>query len=413
MNRKLIGPFSQILPMTELPLKGALSNEDLPVIQHGGIVIDDNKIVEIDAFESLAFFKLSYSEIIELENNHVALPGFIDAHTHICFAGSRAKDYEMRNSGISYLEIAKQGGGIWDTVQRTRAASQEDLQLGLKSRISKLISNGITTVEIKTGYGLSVETEIKMLRAITEIKKESQIDIVLTCLAAHMIPKDYKGSGEQYLGDIIKDIFPILKSQFECHRIDAFVEEEAFGLRQIKPYLQEARLQGFDITVHADQFSPIASPLAIDLGAVSVDHLEASTDAEIALIANSKTVATVLPGASLGLGIPFAPARKLLNAGACLAIASDWNPGSGPMGDLLTQAALLGAYEKLSSAEVFAGITYRAARALRQDDRGKLEKGTLADIVSFPCKDYREILYNQGALKPNAVWKNGQKLFSR
>ena len=165
---------------------------------------------------------------------------------------------------------------------------------------------------------------------------------------------------------------------------------------------------GFDLVVHADQFTTGGSRIAVETGALSADHLEASTDIEIKQLAASDTVAVVLPGASLGLGIGFAPARKLLDAGASMAIASDWNPGSAPMGDLLTQAAILGAFEKLSTAETFAALTFRAAKALNLNDRGTIEPGKLADMQAFPCADYREILYHQGKLKPAKVWKRGE-----
>lgn len=167
---------------------------------------------------------------------------------------------------------------------------------------------------------------------------------------------------------------------------------------------------GFDITVHADQFSTGGSEVAVNVGAVSADHLEASGEEEIKRLAASETVAVALPGASLGLGMGFAPARKLLNAGACLAIASDWNPGSAPMGDLLLQASVLSAYEKLTTAETFAGLTFRAAKALNLYDRGILEKGKLADMQAYPCTDYREILYHQGKLKPIKVYKKGEAI---
>ncbi len=166
---------------------------------------------------------------------------------------------------------------------------------------------------------------------------------------------------------------------------------------------------GFDITIHADQFTTGGSAVAVKLGAVSADHLEASRDTEIKLLANSDTVAVVLPGASLGLGMQYAPARKLLDAGACLAIASDWNPGSAPMGDLLTQAAILGAAEKLNTAETFAGLTYRAAKALNLNDRGIIAPGMRADMQAYPCSDFREILYHQGKLKPAQVWPADKK----
>ncbi|MEL7065689.1 MAG: amidohydrolase family protein, partial [Bacteroidota bacterium] len=185
-------------------------------------------------------------------------------------------------------------------------------------------------------------------------------------------------------------------------------EEGAFSVEMGREYLQRAKTMGFDITVHADQFSAGGSALAVEVGALSADHLEASGPREIERLANSEVIAIALPGASLGLGCDFTPARKLLDADGALAIASDWNPGSGPMGDLLCQAAILGTYEKLSTAEVLAGITFRAAAALGMKDRGRLIKGNLADFNLFEGDDYREILYHQGRLKPARVYKRGE-----
>lgn len=208
--------------------------------------------------------------------------------------------------------------------------------------------------------------------------------------------------------EISSELFSILKRDNLSSRIDAFLEEGAFSPTMIAPYFDKALEMGFHITVHADQFSSAGSATAVQYGAISADHLEASTEKEIQLLANSNTVATALPGASIGLGCNFAPARKLLDAGAVLAIASDWNPGSAPMGNLLVQAAILGTFEKLTNAEVLAGITYRAATALGLEDRGKIKTGLLADLIAFPTSDYKEILYHQGMLTPSMVWKRGQ-----
>jgi imidazolonepropionase len=201
-------------------------------------------------------------------------------------------------------------------------------------------------------------------------------------------------------------VLPVIKQQNLSNRIDIFIEESAFNTSDALHYLAKAKQLGFEVTVHADQFTTGGSEVAVKARAVSADHLEASTDYEIRLLAHSDTVAVTLPGASLGLGMPYAPARKLLDAGACLAIASDWNPGSAPMGDLLMQAAVMSAAEKLSAVEVFAGLTFRAAKALKLSDRGILAKGKLADMQAYPCGDYREILYYQGKLKPDLVYTN-------
>ncbi len=409
-----IGPFSQILPMTHLKINGSIHDNDLPLIEDGGIVIRNGRIEKIGPYRNLKS-ELAGEEVTErvLEGSHVCLPGFIDAHTHICYGGSRARDYAMRNSGKSYLEIAREGGGIWDTVTQTRKTSEDELARGIVKRAKRHLKNGVTTIEVKSGYGLSVEEELKMLRAIGEASTLSAQDLIPTCLAAHICPKDFEGSSQEYLDTIMQELFPQIKEQDLCRRVDIFVEESAFTTEEAESYLRFAREMGFDLTIHADQFTTGGSQLAVKMGAISADHLEASTEKEIKLLAGSTVIATALPGASLGLGCAFTPARKILDAGGALAIASDHNPGSGPMGDLLTQAAILGAFEKLSNAEVLAGITFRAAAALNLEDRGALAIGSRADLAVFHTGHYNEILYNQGNLKPCMVWKNGQLVFDK
>ena len=397
--KTLHGPFTQILPLTGMSLKGALTDDQLQGITAGGVLIENGLILSVGDFETLRKNNTSV-QINEIETEAVLLPGFVDCHTHICFAGSRAKDYAMRIQGKTYLEIAKAGGGIWDSVTQTRTADEATLTESLLKRIERHLAEGVTTIEVKSGYGLSVEQELKQLRAIKAASTQTKASIVATCLAAHMVPKDFSGSQTEYLQHVLTYLLPVIKKESLAKRIDIFIEESAFNDDNATIYLNKAKQMGFDITVHADQFTTSGSKAAVNAGAVSADHLEASGDNEIKLLAASNTVAVTLPGASLGLGMQYAPARKLLDAGACLAIASDWNPGSAPMGDLLMQAAVMSAAEKLSTAEVFAGLTYRAAKALNLTDRGTLAIGMRADIQAYPVNDYREILYQQGKLKP-------------
>jgi imidazolonepropionase len=297
---------------------------------------------------------------------------------------------------------------IRSTVQKTRELSQHELQTITEIRANQLLKDGVTTAEVKSGYGLSVESELKMLRAINNAFTE--VDLIPTCLAAHICPKDFEGTTKEYLNQIRIELLPIVKTEKLSNRVDIFIEDSAFSVSDAREYLREVKDLGFDIVIHGDQFSVGGSQLAIEMNAVSVDHLEASDMAAIENIAHSNVIATVLPGASIGLGIPFAPARKLLDAGACLAIASDWNPGSAPNGDLFMQASILGVYEKLTIAETLAGITSRSAAALKLNDRGILKKGNIADIVAFKTNDYREVIYRQGKLKPEKVWKKGKAL---
>jgi imidazolonepropionase len=401
--KKLVGPFTQILPLTGLALKGALKDEQLQVILQGGVLVEDGLIVAVDDFEKLRAANPS-AQIEEVTGHHVLLPGFIDCHTHICFAGSRAKDYALRTAGKTYLEIARAGGGIWDSVTQTRAADGAALTDLLLKRVERHLAEGVTTIEVKSGYGLSIEGELKQLKAIKAAADKTYANLISTCLAAHMLPKDFNGTHQEYLNHILQNLLPVIKQQRLANRADIFIEESAFNTSDALNYLAKAKQLDFEVTVHADQFTTGGSEVAIKARAASADHLEASTDREINMLAKSDTVAVTLPGASLGLGMAYAPARKLLDAGACLAIASDWNPGSAPMGDLLMQAAVMGAAEKLNAAEVFAGLTFRAASALKLNDRGILAKGKLADMQAYPCDDYREILYHQGKLKPDRIW---------
>ncbi len=410
-NSFLIGPFAQLLTLRNLPLKGALRDDQLEVISDAGMWVVDGKVKEVNTYANLRLKIDANVNLVELDGTQVCLPSFVDCHTHILFGGTRADDFAMRNAGSSYLEIAAKGGGIWSTVRHTRALTSAEQMDGIVDRANALLKQGITTIEVKSGYGLSVEEELKSLRSIALANQKAPVDLVSTCLAAHMLPKDYEGSAEEYLEEIATILFPKLKEEGLTSRIDAFIEQSAFSAAQIEPYFKAAKDLGFDITVHGDQFTCSGSQVAVEFEAVSVDHLEVSTDKEIALLANSNVVAVALPAASLGLGCSFTPARKLLDAGASLAIATDWNPGSAPMGNLITSASILATVEKLSNAEVLAAITFRAAKALNLEDRGRLEEGMLADFLVYNTSNYQEVTYGQGRLQPQAVWKNGIEIY--
>lgn len=406
---KIVGPFTQLLTLDKMPLRGSLKDEQLEIISHGALVLEGNNIIQSGNFEELKS-QYPHAEIEEIKTPSVALPAFIDAHTHICFGGNRANDFAMRNAGKTYLEIAAAGGGIWSSVQHTRTASEEELLNSMLERIDFLIAQGTTTIEVKSGYGLDKNSELKMLRVIQKAQEKTAATIIPTCLSAHTLPKDFNGDSKAYLQYIIDEILPVVKAENLAQRVDIFIEKSAFGTEESKVFLLKAKALGFSITVHADQFTPGSSRIAVEVGASSADHLEATSEEDIAFLAASDTVAVALPGASLGLGEPFTPARKLLNTGAILAIATDWNPGSAPMGNLVCQASILATYQKLSSAEVLAGITYRAAHALELSDRGVLAKGKKADFVIYPTDNFQNILYRQGTLLPSEVYISGKKV---
>ncbi|WP_312819713.1 imidazolonepropionase [Kaistella carnis] len=405
---KLIGPFKQIVTLANLPLRGKLSDDQLEIINDGGLLIKDGKIETADSFQKLKD-QFPNIEVENIEGEQICLPAFVDSHTHICFAGNRANDFAMRNAGKTYLEIAETGGGIWSSVQHTRSASEEELLKTTLERINFLISQGITTIEIKSGYGLDVESELKMLRVIKKAQTFTQATLIPTCLSAHLKPRDFEGSSQEYLQYIIDEILPKVKEENLAERVDIFIEKSAFLPEESKAFLLKAKELGFEITVHADQFTSGSSRIAVEVGAKSADHLEATIDEDIEFLAQSETVATALPGASLGLGEKFTPARKILDANGILAIASDWNPGSAPMGNLITQASILATFEKLSTAEVLAGITFRSTFALSLEDRGTLAKGMKADFVTFKTDNFQNVLYHQGSLKAENVYIDGEK----
>ena len=410
---KLIGPFKQILTLNNLPLRGKISDKQLEIIENGGILINsENKIEEIGNYEVIANKtkqSLSNSPTLQFSNS-VVLPAFIDCHTHICFGGNRANDFAMRNAGKTYLEIAEKGGGIWSSVQHTRNASESELLEKLLERINRLISLGITTIEIKSGYGLNVESELKMLRVMKKAQEKTEATLVPTCLSAHLKPKDFEGTSSAYLQYILTEILPKVKQENLSKRVDIFIEKSAFQPEESRKFLERSKDLGFEITVHADQFTAGSSRIAVEVGAVSADHLEATIDEDIEYLAKSETVAVALPGASLGLGEPFTPARKILDKNGILAIASDWNPGSAPMGNLIVQASILATFQKLTTAEVLAGITFRAAKALNLNDRGILKKGMKADFVVFETDNFQNILYNQGSLVASEVYIDGERI---
>lgn len=389
--------------MVNLPERGAISDNSLEIIDDGGVVIEDGKIIEVGDFLSLSKNDL---DVREITYPCVLLPGFIDSHTHVCHYGNRSDEYAKRNSGISYQQILEEGGGIHNTMNSTSNSTDEQLTDDTLNRLKRHFQEGVLTCEVKSGYAPNLEDEVRMLRIINEIDSSNDIDLIPTCLAAHVTPKIYESS-KKYLDSIVNELLPIIKEENLSNRVDIFIEEKAFSITEASNFLEKIK-SDFYITAHANQFTSGGLKVGVDNGAVSVDHLEVITDQEIDYLSKSDTTGVVLPGCSLGLGIPFAPARKLLDYNCKVSIASDWNPGSAPMGDLLMQASLLGSTEKLSNAEVLAGITCRAANALSLEDRGSLENGKIADMIGFKTNDFRDILYNQGKLKPSFICKRGK-----
>lgn len=403
----LVGPFTQLLTLNHLPTTGHIDDAKLEVLSDIYLLIKEGTIIGMGPKED---FSDGTIEIFEISSPSVCVPGFIDCHTHICWEGSRSHEYTMKLEGRSYQEIAKSGGGILSTVATTKRATLEQLISNMLTRADTLVKNGITTCEVKSGYGLTVEDERKMLQAIIGTNQSHPLTFIPTFLGAHIPPSET--SAKEYLEMLVSKLLPYIAKDYGVKRVDIFIEEKAFSIPDARHYLKIAKKMGYHLIIHGDQFSSGGSDLAAELGALSVDHLERISIESARRLKHSGVIPVVLPGASLGLGIPFPPAKMLLDEGLPLAIASDWNPGSAPMGDLLIQCALLGVYQKLSIAEMLAGITVRAAKALSLNDRGILSIGKKADFAVFPTNNYQDIFYYQGSLKPSYVFKEGQPILT-
>lgn len=333
----------------------------------------------------------------------VVTPGLIDCHTHLVHADYRQKEFAFRASGKTYLEIAEEGGGILSTVAATRRASVEDLYAQTAKRLKEAMSCGTTTIEIKTGYGLDLETELKMLEVISRLKKHFQMNIVATFLGAHVVPKEYGGRRQEYVEKILKEILPAVAKTEWVKFCDVFVEEGAFTAEEARAILEEASLLGLKPKLHADQFNNgKGAQLAAQCQAVSADHLEKISARGIAALKKSGTVAVLLPGASFFVGVKPAPARKLLDAGVCVALATDYNPGTNPCLNLMLTATVGMGLFKMTTDEVWKAITLNAAKGLDLEETvGSLRKGKQADLVLWDAPDeiYPLYRYSQNCVK--------------
>lgn len=394
--------------MTALPKSGPIDDAQLQIIEEGGIRVKEGVIVEVGKY---SLIKQKDDRLFVVAEDSVALPGFIDTHTHMCWAGERAHEYALLLKGVTYREIAAGGGGILYTVEQTRAATKEELVRLLKKRVYLHMRHGVTTCEVKSGYGLSIESEIKLLEVIREVDCEVAPTLIPTCLAAHRRPSECS-TNQEYLHILTTQLLPRVLAMNLSKRIDIFIAEEAFSCAEAEDYLTFAKSLGFTISAHIDQFHPFGSEVAAKVGTLNADHLVMTTEMGARFLKQARVIPVVLPGASIGMGIPFAPARMLLDYDLPLVIASDWNPGSAPQGDLIAQAALLGAYQKLTMAETLAALTVRAAPVLELTDRGTLERGKVADFLVFNAKTYQEILYYQGSLLPAEVIIRGKQMLS-
>ena len=337
------------------------------------------------------------------------LPGLIDCHTHLVYAGNRANEFERRLNGATYADIAREGGGIAATVRATRAASESDLAQESMPRLASLASEGVTTVEIKSGYGLDTATEAKQLRVARRLGAEAGVDVRTTLLAAHSLPAEYAGRADDYIDYVCRETIPAIAAQGLADAVDAFCESIAFTRAQTERVFRAARLQGLPVKVHADQLSDMDSArLAAQFGALSADHLEHTSDAGIAAMAASGTVAVVLPGAFYALReTKLPPIAALRDAGVPVAISTDCNPGTSPVTSLVLMVSMACTLFRLTPEEALRGVTVNAARALGLHDRGVIAPGKRADLARFRIAEPAELAYRIGGNACRGVVRAG------
>ncbi len=387
---------------------------DLGIIEGGAIAILNGKIVAVDTTDNI-LKNYSAEKIIDA-NGKVVMPGFVDPHTHPVFYDTRENEFEWRIKGRSYIEISQNGGGIRHSIKGVREASEETLYDLSKKRISNMIKNGTTTLEAKSGYGLSTESELKMLKVIKKLNENLPIDIVPTFLGAHEFPEEFKNDHRGYLDILGKEMLPRVKESNLAKYVDIFTEEHVYSIDESREYLKIAQDMGFKIRMHADEIKPIGgAELAGELGAISADHLGAASDSGIKKMKENGVIATLLPATIFSLGMKsYARARKMIEEGLPVALATDYNPGSCNCDNMQMVITLATLQMKMSVAEAITASTINAAFALEiGNQRGSLEKGKYADILIMDMPSYLFLPYHFGSNNVEKVIKNGKIIFER
>jgi imidazolonepropionase len=416
----LIHSASQLLTLAGGPQRGSRLG-DLGLIGDGAVLIRDGQIAAVGPTADLL---AAHPDEPRLDvSGCVVLPGFVDPHTHLVWAGDRAAEFEMKMAGAKYLEILAAGGGILSTVRASRAASLEDLLNQTRQRAWRMFAHGTTTVEAKTGYGLETAAELKLLEVLLRLDAEGPLEIAPTFLGAHAVAPEFKGNPQGYTDLICREMLPAVRETWEARRrlsssldqplpfVDVFCETGAFDLMQSERILTRARDLGFPLKIHADEFDNLGgASLAVRLGAVSADHLVKTSPADIAALGNSETVAVSLPCTPFGLAeTEYTPARAILEADGILALATDCNPGTAWNESMQFVIALACRALKLTPAQAIAAATINAAHAIRRADRiGSLEVGKQADLLVLSVPDYRQVGYRFGTNLARLVVKRGR-----
>ncbi|HAP36289.1 MAG TPA: imidazolonepropionase [Bacteroidetes bacterium] len=374
---------------------------ELHILSNASLLIENGIITAVGKNGELT----APADIDEINaEGRVVIPGFVDSHTHTVFAGSRENEFAMRSEGKTYQEIAEAGGGILSTMRATREATKHNLYKFAERRLNEMMRNGTTTVEIKSGYGLSPEAEMNILEVISDLKRDHYVTIAATFLGAHAFPPEYKDDKQAYVDRICDYMLPYIAEKKLATFVDVFCELGYFDLKATEQIILESKRLGLIPKLHADQLNAFG---AVELGAkhhaISVDHLEKTNESGIAALKNSETIATVLPGCSLFLNHRYAPARSIIDAGIPLAIATDFNPGSQMCSSMQMMMTLACTQMQMTPAEAITAATLNAAAALGlSGEIGSIEIGKQADVVLYNVHDYRTIPYHYGI---NHVWK--------
>jgi imidazolonepropionase len=400
----LITGIAQLVTATgACPKRGALMRE-LAITKDAALAIADGTIAWTGRE---ADWRGHTAKIVDVCGRAV-VPALIDPHTHAVWAGDRLADFDARTSGKTYEEILRSGGGIRSSMRATAAATQDELVQLAQPRIAALLRSGAATIEVKSGYGFEPAAELRMLEAIEALRRHTPARLLATLLI-HIPPAD-PADRARFIADICNDLIPQAASRKLASAVDIFVEQEAWHADEAAIMLTCAKRHGLAIKLHTEQFQRIGGlELAVKMGALSADHLEACSPEQLPLLAASKTIATILPGVSLHLGIPSAPGRRLIDAGAAVAIGTDLNPGSSPLFSMAMALALAVRMNSLTAAEALVAGTVNAAFALGLADTGRLEPGLRADLLVLDSHDWRDLLYTLGDNPVREVWVDGER----
>jgi len=381
---------------------------ELGIIRDGGLLIRDGKIDVVGPSDEIEK-KSTDAEVVDL-GGRVVLPGFVDAHTHLVFAGNRLDDFERRARGESYEQIAKAGGGIWSTVEKTRAASEADLFGQATKHAEWFVKCGTTTVEAKSGYGLTLDDELKILRVMQRLNQETPLEVVPTFLGAHAVPRD--SSAGEYVDLVINEMLPRVAKEKLAEFCDVFCERGYFDVEQSRKILSSAKKLGLKLRGHVDQLTNSGgAKLMAELGAATADHLEKTDEEGIAALKTANVQPVLLPGSVYALGSKSSPrAREMIEAGLPVVLATDFNPGSSPTPSMPMVLSLACTQMKMSPAEAITASTINAAYSLSRDDIGSLEAGKAANVAVFDCEDHRELAYWFGLPQTHVVYVRGKQI---